>query len=127
MPANLASLKVVFAALKPLLQKRVDDLAVGTDTPKVYKLVARRPSPFPQHRGRPLEFGTVALRRKYVVFELMPLYMNPALVRGLSVGLKKRLHRTCFRFQRMPDPEVIAELDRLAVGALKEWLANRWL
>jgi hypothetical protein len=124
MPPNL---KLVFAALKPLLQKCGDDLAVGTDTAKVYKLVARRPSPFPQHRGRPLEFGTVALRRKYVVFELMPLYMNPGLVRGLSVGLKKRLHRTCFRFQRMPEAELIAELDRLTTGALKEWLANRWL
>jgi hypothetical protein len=69
----------------------------------------------------------VALRRKYVVFELMPLYMKPGLVRGLSPMLKKRLHKTTFRFQRMPDAEEITELERLTASALKEWLANRWL
>jgi hypothetical protein len=118
----------VFAALKPALTGSAKDLEVKSDTATEYALVSRTPSPFPQHKGQPLEFASVRVGKAYVSFHLMPLYMSPRLTGLISPELKKRMQgKSCFNFKTVPPPEAVAELRRLAKAALVEWARLKWL
>jgi hypothetical protein len=119
MPADFA---VVFAALKPVLTRYANRLAVKADTPTEYALVTKSASPFQQHKGQPLHFGSVRLSKAYVSFHLLPIYMCPALTKSISPALKKRMQgKTCFNFNAEPEPELIAGLTRLTEEAFKRW------
>src|SRR6202521_3267721 len=65
-----ADFQAVFAVLKPVLGKFAKRLAVKVDTPTEYTLVTKSASPFPQHKGQPMYFGSVRLCRAYVRFHL---------------------------------------------------------
>ena len=118
----------VFAALKSVLEKHAPKLAVKTDTETNYTVVTERPSPFPQHKGHPLEFGSVKSGKAYVSFHLMPLYLNDKLKVGISPDLKKRMQgKSCFNFKAVPDSELIAKLERLTEAALNQWRKQNWL
>src|SRR5271165_2289925 len=101
---------IVFATLKPVLAKHAKELSVKTDTSSKYTLVGKCASPFPQHKGQPLEFGSAVVGKAYVSFHLMPLY---ELAKNISPELKKRMQgKTCFNFKTGPDPELLAELQQ---------------
>jgi len=118
----------VFAALRSVLQEHSKCLAVQADTSTIYSLTGRVPSPFPQHNGQPMWFGSVRLGKAYVSFHLMPLYMNPPLTRSISPALKKRMQgKTCFNFKSIPEPELLKELRQLTAAALKNWTAKQFL
>ena len=118
----------VFAALKPVLAKYANGLSVKVDTPSEYTLVTKAPSPFRQHKGQPLFFGSVRLGKAYVSFHLMPLYMCPALTNGISPVLKKRMQgKTCFNFKNDPAPDLLAELEQLTEAGFKHWDRQKWL
>jgi len=118
----------VFAALKPVLAKHENRLAVKADTSVEYTLVTKSASPFPQHKGQPMYFGSVRLGKAYVSFHLMPLYMSPALVKTISAALKKRMQgKTCFNFKTVPEPELIATLARLTEAAFQQWSEKKWV
>jgi hypothetical protein len=122
-----ADFAAVFAALKPVFAKYANRLAVKADTPVEYTLVTKSASPFPQHKGHPLDFGSVRLGKAYVSFHLMPIYMSPALIKSISPALKKRMQgKTCFNFKTEPEPELTAELARLTEAAFKEWSEKNW-
>jgi hypothetical protein len=124
MAADLVS---VFAALKPVLKKHADRLAVKVDTAKEYTLVTKCPSPFQQHKGQPMQFGSVRLGKTYVSFHLMPIYMCPVVMKSISPGLKKRMNgKTCFGFKAEPEPALIADLTHLTEAGLKEWSEKKW-
>src|SRR5947209_13851838 len=123
-----ADFAAVFAALKPVLAKYTKRLAVKADTPKEYTLVTKSASPFPQHKGQPLYFGSVRLGKAYVSFHLMPLYMCPELTKSISPALKKRMQgKTCFNFKSDPEPQLFNELKRLTEESLKQWGEKKWL
>ncbi|MBX9599633.1 MAG: hypothetical protein K2X35_01470 [Bryobacteraceae bacterium] len=125
MPSGFDS---VFATLKPLLSRHSRKLAVKSDTPENYTLVTKSPSPFPQHKGNPLEFGSIKVGKAYVSFHLMPLYMCPELVGAMSPALKKRMQgKTCFNFKHEPDPELLNELKDLAAAGVAAWADRKWL
>jgi hypothetical protein len=117
-----------FAALKPVLAKYEKRLSVKSDTPVEYNVLTKSPSPFPQHKGQPMFFGSVRVGKAYVSFHLMPLYMCPPLTNSISPGLKKRMQgKTCFNFKTQPEPELVAELERLTGAAIKLWGEKKWL
>jgi len=123
-----ADFQAVFAVLKPVLGKFAKRLAVKVDTPTEYTLVTKSASPFPQHKGQPLYFGSVRLGKAYVSFHLMPLYMHPVITKTISPALKKRMQgKTCFNFKLDPAPEVLAELERLTETGFKQWEGKDWL
>jgi len=118
----------VFAALKPVLGKFEKRLAVKADTAKEYTLVGKTPSPFPQHKGQPMWFGSVRLGKAYVSFHLMPLYMSKPLAMNISPALKKRMQgKACFNFKTGPEPEAMAELKRLTAASFQDWKDRKWL
>ena len=118
----------VFSALKPVFAKVVKRLSVSVDSLAEYTLVTRTPSPFPQHKGRPMFFGSVKAGKAYVSVHLMPLYMCPPLNERVSPALKKRMQRkTCFNFKGNPEPELLAELSGLAEAGWQQWKGQQWV
>lgn len=125
-PPN-AEFAPVFSALKAVLARHAKRLAVKTDTATEYALHGRSPSPFPQHKGHPLEFAAVRVGKAYVSFHLLPVY-SPELAKRISPELKKRMQgKTCFNFKKVPEPEQIAELNSLADEALRDWTDRKWI
>jgi hypothetical protein len=61
-------LAAAFSALKPVLASYADRLFVTVDTAKEYTLVTKSASPFPQHKGQPMFFGSVRLGKAYASF-----------------------------------------------------------
>ena len=117
-----------FASLKPLLGKYARRMAVKADTPAEYTLVTKSPSPFPQHKGEPLQFGSVRVGKAYVSFHLMPLYMSPEFAGHISPELKKRMQgKTCFNFKTAPQPELVAQLEELTEMGFRQWGERKWL
>jgi hypothetical protein len=118
----------VFAALKPVLAEYANRLTVKADTSVEYTLVTKAASPFPQHKGQPMFFGSVRLGKAYVSFHLMPLYMCPVLAKSISPALQKRMQgKTCFNFKTNPEPELIAALTRLTEAAFQQWSEKKWV
>jgi hypothetical protein len=118
----------VFSTLKTVLGKYVKRLAVQTDKPAEYTLVTKSPSPFPQHKGHPMQFASIRVGKAYVSFHLVPLYMNAPLTKTISPELKKRMQgMACFNFKTEPDKEHLAELRRLTEAGLKLWGEKKYL
>jgi hypothetical protein len=125
MPANFGR---VFAVLKPVLSQHAQRLSVKADTPLEYTLETKSRSPFPQHKGHPMFFGSVRVGKAYVSFHLMPLYMNSTLTKKISPDLKKKMQgKSCFNFKSDPEPAIVVELRQLTDAALTEWAKQRWL
>jgi hypothetical protein len=116
----------VFAALKEVLARHSGTLTVKADTGTEYTLVTRTPSPFPQHKGEPMYFGSVKSGKAYISFHLMPL--NATLTGGISPALMKRMQgKTCFNFKEVPDPDLLEELDKLTTAGVALWAKQKWL
>lgn len=63
--------------------------------------------------GKPLFFGGVREGKAYVSYYLMPVYMCPELLKGMSPELKKHMQgKSCFNFKEV-DPALFAELKTL--------------
>jgi hypothetical protein len=65
---------------------------------------------------RGLFFGAVKIGKRYVSFHLMPVYVNPELLDGMSPELRKRMQgKSCFNFTRADDA-LFAELETLTAA-----------
>jgi hypothetical protein len=125
---STSDFKAVFSTLKPVLSKHEKCLRVKADTDSEYTVLTKAPSPFPQHKGEPMYFGSIRLGKAYVSVHLMPLYMNPALISTISPALKRRMQgKTCFNFKSGPEPALVAELHEIADAGLNEWARKSWL
>ena len=63
-----------------------------------------------------LFFGAVKIGRRYVSYYLMPVYVHPDLLDGMSPELRKRMQgKSCFNFTR-PDDTLFAELETLTAA-----------
>ncbi|MBC8328796.1 MAG: hypothetical protein H8E31_08620 [Planctomycetes bacterium] len=108
-----ADFDAAFGALKELLARHQRSLVVARDQPGDFLLVTRK-----DFRGQPMCFGGVTIRKNYVSFHLMPVYVEPKLLEGISPGLRKRMQgKSCFNFKRVEE-ELFAELRGLAKDGL---------
>jgi len=120
--------EMAFSQLKRVFAGHLCRLAIKTDTAAEYALNTRVPSPFPQHKGHPMWFASVRKGKAYVSFHLMPLYMNPPLLRAISPSLKKRMQgKTCFNFKTAPEPELLQALGQLVEAAMNDWDAKKYV
>ena len=63
--------------------------------------------------SKPLFFGAVQIKKRYVSYHLMPIYVNPKLLKDVSAGLKKRMQgKSCLNFTGI-DEALFAELKML--------------
>jgi hypothetical protein len=100
-------LAAIFAPYRPPLVVKTDEPGdVYLETPPS----AVRPNGF--------YFGAVKIGKRSVSFHLMPVYVHPDLVDGMSPELRKRMQgKSCFNFNFTKiDPALIVELERLTAA-----------
>lgn len=96
-----------FAALKSIFEPYIDDLAVKTDDDRTLYLEKSGGT------AKPEMFGAVMVKKNYVSFHYMPVYLAPDYLDGVSADLRKRMQgKSCFNFTRADDP-TISELRSL--------------
>jgi hypothetical protein len=99
----------IFHALRGILVDHAPRLVVVVDAPGRFHLDTGSAAP----NGGPLFFASAQIKRNYVSFHLMPVYMHPALLVPVSPALRKRMQgKSCFNFKRL-DPLLISELAAL--------------
>jgi hypothetical protein len=96
----------IFEQLKRILQTHAKDLTVKTDTADTYYL----DGPYSEKWKKELFFGSAQIKKNYVSFYLMPVYMYPELLKEVSPELKKRMQgKSCFNFRKV-EPALFDEL-----------------
>ena len=100
---------IVFEQLKNILQPYAKNLTVKTDTSDTYYLNG----PYSERWKKELFFGSAQIKKNYVSFYLMPVYMYPELLKDMSPDLKRHMQgKSCFKFKKV-EPDLIRELDDL--------------
>jgi hypothetical protein len=103
--------QAVFTDLKRIYQSLQVPVTVTADEAGNYSLNA----PYSSKHKKELFFGAVQIKKNYVSYYLMPVYMFPDLLEGISPGLKKHMQgKSCFNFKSV-DSELFAELEALTV------------
>ena len=111
----------VFAALRRLLARHAGKLFVKADEPANYYLESFDAT----YQGRRMFFGAVQIKKNYVSYHLMPAYGCPALLKGMSPELKKRMQgKACFNFTGV-DQKLFRELGRLTDDGFKAFRARK--
>lgn len=99
----------VFKKLKSVLKKYEPHLTLKADKTDIYYLDAG----FSEKYKRVVFFGSVQIKKNYVSYYLMPVYVFPELLKGISPGLKKRMQgKSCFNFAAV-DEKIFNELAQL--------------
>ena len=105
-----ADFPIVFEHLKKILKPYAAKLTVTADTPSGYSLDGQ----YNEKWKKPVFFGAVQIKKNYVSFYLMPVYMFPELLKDISPELKKHMQgKSCFNFKRL-EPALFKELASLA-------------
>jgi hypothetical protein len=85
-----------FNSLKSIFKKYEKSLHVIVDKDENYSLNAG----FDEKRKADIYFGAVQIKKNYVSYHLMPVYVNPKLLDVISPELKKRMQgKSCFNFK----------------------------
>lgn len=70
---------------------------------------------------KPLWFGGVQVKKNYVSYHLMPVYLNPELLATISPELKKRMQgKSCFNFTS-PDAALFEGLAQLTEAGFRDY------
>jgi hypothetical protein len=102
---------VVFARLKGMLEPYAPGMHVSADSDIWYGLDLA-----PEAERTPATwFGAVRLGKRYVSYYLMPVYVDPSLLKDVSPELRKRMQgKSCFNFTR-EDDALLDELTALTM------------
>ena len=117
--ASETEFPVVFKELKKILTPYAPKLTITADTSEAYSL----DGPYSEKWKKAVFFGAVQIKKNYVSFYLMPVYMFPDLLKDISPELKKHMQgKSCFNFKRV-ERDLFKELASLAhkgVGRFKK-------
>ena len=112
---------LVFEHLKNILRLFESKLTITADTPNVYSL----DGPYSEKWQKQLFFGSAQIKKNYVSFYLMPVYMFPDLLKGISTELKKHMQgKSCFNFKKV-EPDLFEELAELTRKGAERFRASR--
>ena len=105
-----SSFPEIFQHLRAILKPYAKSLTVTVDTDEGYSL----DGPYSEKWKKTLFFGSTVIKKNYVSFYLMPVYMYPELLKDISPELKKHMQgKSCFNFKKV-EPELFKELAALA-------------
>jgi hypothetical protein len=95
---SLTEFPLVFESLKSILKPYAKKLTVKTDTDDTFYLDAA----YSEKWKKEIFFGSVQVKKNYVSFYLMPVYMYPDLLKNASPELKKHMQgKSCFNFKKV--------------------------
>jgi len=113
----------VYEALLALLRAYEDRLVLKTGATGYEYLE----SPMPTYKNRPMFFAGVRAGKSYISYHLLPLYMDPKMVKIVPPQLKKRMQgKACFNFTAV-DPELFAELAKLTAAGYERFKELKYL
>ena len=113
----------VFESLKALLAPHAKYLRIVADDDGDYHLDTHHI----MKNKKPLFFGAVQIKKNYVSYHLMPIYVNPALLEDMSDALRKRQQgKSCFNFKSI-EPELFAELNALTAAGYRFYLQEGYI
>ena len=114
MPANTRTtdkkreFEIAFQGLRKILKPYDKKLRVLKDDADNYLSESKSL----RYRGKPVMFVSM-MSKSYVAFHLLPVYMFPDLLKGISPALKKRMQgKACWNFKKAEE-ELFAELGEL--------------
>ena len=115
--ASKKEFPVVFTELVSILQTVGGHLVCPRDDDSEYYLNTAHI----MKNKKPLFFGAVQIRKNYVSYHLMPVYVNPELLKGMSPALKQRMQgKSCFNFTSV-DEDLFKELKALTEAGLNDY------
>jgi len=113
----------IFSDLKELLVPYKQYMECTEDNTNSFYLNTRHI----MSNGKPLFFAAVAIKKKYVSFQLMPVYVEPALLECISEQLKKRMQgKSCFNFKR-EDEALFSELKALLESGFEFYQQQKYI
>ena len=110
---------MVFEQLKKILKPYAPKWTLTADTPEAYSL----DGPYSEKWKKAVFFGAAQIKKNYVSFYLMPVYMFPDLLKDISPELKKHMQgKSCFNFKRVEHDlfNELASLTRKGVDRFKK-------
>ncbi len=117
MPADF---QAIFDRFKGILEGYSDRLQVKADKPGDYTLVGG----YVERYKREIWFGAVQIKKSYVSYHLVPIYMFTDLLDDLSPLLKPRMQgKGCFNFKSLTD-EQIQEIETLTRRGFERFQAE---
>jgi len=100
---------LVFQHLKKILEPYGAKLTVTADSASAYSV----DGPYSEKWQKVIFFGAAQIKKNYVSFYIMPVYMYPDLLKGISPELKKHMQgKSCFNFKQV-EPDLFRELTQL--------------
>ena len=115
-----ADFSSIFSQLKAIMEGYGARLQVKVDQPDNYYL----DGPYSNKYKKEVFFGAVQIKKNYVSYHLMPVYMHPELLQELSPALKKRMQgKSCFNFTKL-DPAILEELRVLTEKGYQSFIAE---
>ena len=108
---------IVFEQLKSILKPYESRLTLTANTSDSYSL----DGPYSEKWKKVIFFGAAQVKKNYVSFYLMPVYMYPELLKDISPELKKRMQgKSCFNFKKV-EPELFQELAELTRSGVEKF------
>ena len=100
---------LVFEQLRNILKPYAEKLTLKADTSDTYYI----DGPYSEKWKQQLFFGSAQIKKNYVSFYLMPVYMYPDLLKAVSPELKNHMQgKSCFNFKKV-DSNLFQELSEL--------------
>ena len=112
------ALEEVYDALLAVMAKHAEGLTLTTGKPGDTTVE----SVDLDAKGKPRWFGAVQIKKNYVSYHLMPVYIDPSLLKNISPELKARMQgKSCFNFKKT-DAALFAELGELTTTGAKAFV-----
>jgi len=112
-----------FRRLRTILQRHAAYLVVTKDESALYYLDTAHI----MNNKKPLFFGSVQIRKRYVSFHLMPVYVFPDLLNPVAPDLLNRMQgKSCFNFNAIAEEHVTA-LENLTAAGLARYKSENLL
>ena len=115
----MTSLSTVFAELRSIMAPYAAKLDVKKDNATEFYVDTRHT----QKNKKPLFFGAVQVKKSFVSYHLMPVYVKPELLATLSPELKSRMQgKSCFNFAEVDRPvfKELAALTKAGFASYRE-------
>ncbi len=107
----------IFNRLKELFEPAKRDAVALEDSQTSYMLN----TPYTKKYGKEIYLGGVRIQKNYVSFYLMPVYIYPDLLIGVSSQLLKHMQgKSCFNFKAI-DETLFSELSALAQDGIEQF------
>ena len=114
-------LPLVFEELKSILKPYAEKLTLKADTSDTYYI----DGPYSEKWKKQLFFVSAQIKKNYVSFYLMPVYMYPELLKDISPELKKHMQgKSCFNFKKV-EADLFKELAQLTRKSAKKFKEER--